>query len=114
MIQLPLPPSVNNLFVNAGKRRVKSARYTEWLKAAGWELQAQKPAKVSGTFRFTMVAYRPDRRRRDLDNLIKPVLDLLKTHGVIEDDHLTQSIHATWADGPMIVPAHVRVTVEAA
>lgn len=33
-----------------------------------------------------MDAFPPDRRRRDLDNLQKPVLDVLQHAGVYEDD----------------------------
>ena len=114
MIQLPLPPSTNNLFATVSRKRVKSQAYTRWLSAAGWELKAQNPEPIKGRFHFTMVVYPPDKRRRDLDNLLKAPLDLLKTHGVIEDDSLAQSISVSWSESPMIVPAHVRVTVEPA
>jgi crossover junction endodeoxyribonuclease RusA len=33
-----------------------------------------------------MDAFPPDRRRRDLDNLLKPTLDALQHGGVYEDD----------------------------
>lgn len=114
MIQLPFPPSTNNLFATVSRKRIKSEAYKSWLTAAGWELKAQNPTPIKGAFRFSMVCYPPDRRRRDLDNLAKAPLDLLKTHGVIEDDSLSRSIHLEWAEGPMMVPAHVRVTVEPA
>ena len=34
----------------------------------------------------TINAYPPDKRKRDLDNLIKPVLDALVDYGAIRDD----------------------------
>jgi hypothetical protein len=38
-----MPPSVNTIYANVpGKGRVKSARYKTWLKAAGWDIAAQR------------------------------------------------------------------------
>ena len=119
MIQLAYPPTTNNLFstirVKGKEKRIPSQAYTAWKNAAGWELKAQKPTPIKGRFHFSMVVFPPDKRRRDLDNLLKAPLDLLKTHGVIEDDSLAQSVKAEWApDSPMMIPAHVVVTVEPA
>ncbi len=43
----------------------------------------------------------PDRRARDLDNLLKPILDLLVSMQIIEDDKskIVRSITAHWSDG---------------
>ena len=41
---------------------------------------------------------RPDKRRRDLDNIIKPCLDALVKGGVIADDKDCEWIEAWWAD----------------
>jgi Holliday junction resolvase RusA-like endonuclease len=38
----------------------------------------------------------PDRRKRDLDNRIKPCLDLLEACGVIENDNLVHRLSACW------------------
>ena len=81
---LPPPPSVNNLFVTVGRKRVKSARYRSWQHTAGWELQAQRPGRISGP--WTCEITLPVRTRADADNLAKPILDLLVAHGVTDDD----------------------------
>lgn len=97
-VRLPLPPSVNALYANvAGKGRVKSARYRTWLNAAGWELKARKRGKVSGDYQLWIWAERPDKRRRDLGNLEKPISDLLVANGVVEDDSQCIGIHIYWA-----------------
>jgi hypothetical protein len=31
ILTLPAPPTVNNLFINVGRRRAKSKRYRAWL-----------------------------------------------------------------------------------
>ena len=38
----------------------------------------------------------PDRRKRDLDNRIKPCLDLLEYAQVLENDNLVHSLTARW------------------
>ena len=97
-ISLPRPPSVNALYANVpGKGRVKSARYRTWLNAAGWEIKAQKPGKVKGDYRLWLYCQRPDRRRRDLGNLEKPISDLLVAHGVVSDDSACVELHVYWA-----------------
>lgn len=99
---LPFPPSVNSLFFNVrGRGRVKTKRYSDWIVDAGMAAKAQMRLhdyRVEGPFGLEAIAYRPDKRKRDLDNLLKPILDLLgpKTLGVIEDDHLCQSIKIEW------------------
>ena len=76
-IDLPLPPSVNRLWRSNRGRVHRAPRYLSWLKAAGWELVTQRPERLAGSVRMTIGAGRPDRRRRDVDNLGKALLDLL-------------------------------------
>ena len=83
IIDLPLPPSTNNLYYNVqGKGRVKSREYRKWQESVvlrfrniGWFEDA-----VSVHIRV------PHDRRRDIDNYAKPILDALVNHGVIRDD----------------------------
>lgn len=42
--------------------------------------------RLAGDLEAEMLARPPDRRRRDIDNLIKPTLDALMHAGVVEDD----------------------------
>lgn len=113
-LTLPYPPTTNNLYRNAGKGRVKTVAYTAWLTVAGWAIKAAKPEAVPGRYRLSLIADAPDRRARDIDNLIKPVSDLLKKSGVIEEDSLARSVFAEWSDTPPAKPGCVRVTVEPA
>jgi Holliday junction resolvase RusA-like endonuclease len=41
----------------------------------------------------------PDKRKRDLDNLLKAPIDLLVEHGVIDDDRNVVSLGASWGAG---------------
>jgi Holliday junction resolvase RusA-like endonuclease len=92
-VSLPLPPSTNNLYVSIGKRRVISPRYRAWLEAAGKELIAQKPRPVLGDYDLWLYFVWPDQRRRDLDNFIKAVSDLLVRHKLLDDDSRAHALH---------------------
>lgn len=55
--------------------------------------------KLNKQLKVTITAYRPDNRRRDLDNLLKAVLDALTHAGVYEDDHLICDLRICWGMG---------------
>jgi Holliday junction resolvase RusA-like endonuclease len=58
----------------------------------------QRGAKhYRGKLRVQIEAFRPDNRRRDLDNLVKATSDLLVTHGVIEDDSKIWKLTSLWS-----------------
>lgn len=103
-IHLPMPPSVNNLYINAGRKRVRSPRYRAWQDDAGWRLKAARLEPIKGPVSVVVERYVPDKRRRDADNLNKPVLDLLVAYGVIEadDNRIVRSITSRWVDGPRV------------
>lgn len=100
VIDLPFPPSTNNMFINGTKGRFRSQKYDEWIIEAGWELARQHPAKcvgpVSLSFEFQDGQ---DNRKRDISNLIKAPEDLLVKHGVIQADDQTivRQINVAWS-----------------
>src|SRR6516164_2018760 len=96
-IDLPLPPGVNRLWRSNRGRVHRSAPYAAWLREAGWSLLEQRPKAVPGCVSVTISAGKPDKRRRDLDNIAgKAVLDLLTKHGVIEDDSKVLELSGRW------------------
>lgn len=95
-LQLPLPPSANRLWVRAQKGMRRSDEYTAWLLEAGWTAKTQHPGKVDGPFKVSIHATRPDKRRRDLDNIIKPTLDLMQHPAIVEDDSDCEQVSARW------------------
>lgn len=103
--KLPLPPSQNNMFINgrAGKGRFISPLYKAWKNEASMCAYLQNKARIEGPFAVQINAVRPDKRRRDIDNLIKPLVDLLVSQGFVTDDSEMQQVTATWVqDGPPI------------
>lgn len=99
-----MPPSANGLrksFIQDGKViSTKSKEYAAWLKAAMWEVAAQRPGKIEGPYTLAIAVQRNWRSKRavDIDNKIKPTSDLLVKAGVVEDDSLAESVSARWDD----------------
>jgi crossover junction endodeoxyribonuclease RusA len=110
VVQLPYPPSTNDIWVRTKRGMRKSDGYSAWLKEAGWMLKQQKAGSVPGKYKLTIEAVRPDKRRRDVDNLIKSVSDALQAFGVVVDDSLCEFVSAQWVIGD----AGIRVTVQPA
>lgn len=97
-ITMPSPPSVNNLFKNAGRKgRVPTPAYEDWKRHAGWQVKSQQPEKVHGPVMVTIVH---GRRRADLDNLNKAPLDLLVSLGLLDDDgpRIVQELRCSFGD----------------
>jgi crossover junction endodeoxyribonuclease RusA len=99
VIELPFPPSTNNLFVNGLRGRFPSQRYADWITEAGWILTSQRPPKVAGPVVLSFWFNPPDKRKRDITNLLKAPEDLLVKHGVIEadDNTIVRAVHAGWS-----------------
>ena len=113
-LSLPFPPSVNALWRSNRGRVHKSERYVKWLRDAGYIALSQHPGGIIGKYKISIQAKRPDKRRRDLDNLLKPLSDLLVSVGVIEDDSDCEMISARWVTvGEGVVVRVERVGLEA-
>ena len=87
--RLPWPPSVNSYWRAIGRGRViLSAKGRDYRLQSGRALEAQGVPcqRIEDRLVVSLLAQPPDRRVRDLDNLLKPLLDCLVTHAVIKDD----------------------------
>lgn len=97
-ITLPWPPSVNRYWRSIDGRAIISAEGRAYREAAMFHIQQQKAAKrIAEPIRVVIEAYRPDKRRRDLDNLFKATLDSLAHGGVYNDDAQIQDLRIYWA-----------------
>jgi crossover junction endodeoxyribonuclease RusA len=89
---LPYPPSINHYWRRVGPRTLisregRTFRRNVCALLSGGGPPIRKPP-AGGRIALCMDAFPPDRRRRDLDNIQKPVLDALEHAGVYEDDSL--------------------------
>lgn len=85
-----VPPTLNKSTRFAGGRAYKTKRYKDWMEEQQWSIKNQirkfKYDPVKAPYIIGIVWFVPDNRRRDPDNIMKPVLDVLQKAGVFEDD----------------------------
>ena len=88
VITLPYPPSVNHYWRRVGSRTLISREGRTFRRNVCALLNGGNARQPPLDWRIALVmnAYPPDRRRRDLDNLQKAILDALEHAGVYEDD----------------------------
>lgn len=91
-----LPPSKNDLRDRTDTGIARSKKYKSWVKNAGKEMMVQRVRGIKGPYKLTIQAVRPDKRRRDLGNILEATEDLLTTMHVIEDDSLSELITMRW------------------
>jgi crossover junction endodeoxyribonuclease RusA len=101
---LPWPPSVNGYWALGTIRpKGKPARGTHFLSDKGRDYRVLALAALAqqrvprgslkGRLKVSAVAYPPDQRTRDVDNLWKGMLDALRHAQVIDDDGNIDDLH---------------------
>lgn len=88
---LPFPPSFNHYWRRVGNKTLISVRGRKYRKEVVSLLRLDARF-LQGDVEFSAVYYPPDRRKRDLDNLLKALLDSLQHAGVYSDDSQVKSI----------------------
>jgi Holliday junction resolvase RusA-like endonuclease len=111
---LPWPISTNAMWraVRVGDHatNILTAKAREWKEAAADVLWLQRPQSVRGQVELLITLVSPTRRRFDLDNRAKIVLDLLVACGVIEADDSSIVREVRIAIGDHAAGARVTVT----
>lgn len=73
-------------------------------------MKLQHVRKVPGPYKLILNARRPDKRRRDLANLLESISDALVIHKITDDDSKAEMIVMRW----VTVGAGVSIRVEPA
>lgn len=111
-IVLPLPPSANNIYENAGKGRRISDAYAAWRAAAVSMIKRNVPMGDAVIGKFEVRITVPAKMQGDIDNRIKPVVDALVKSNRVLDDHNLWRVTAERV--PMASKLDCRVAVVAA
>lgn len=108
-LTLPWPPSVNHYkkigaLVRTHKGKIYQARVNTTSTTTFYFLVRQIIAKEGvksfnrATIALEVDAYPPDRRKRDLDGILKVLLDSLQRGGLFEDDYQVARLVVTRKD----------------
>ena len=110
-LDLPYPPSVNHYWRHFRGRTVISRNGLRFRDAVRDILLAMQVQPMSGPLAVHVEVFPPDRRRRDLDNLLKAIGDALEHGGAFHDD---SQIVWLLVEKAQVIPktgkVHVRIT----
>jgi len=95
-VRLPYPPSVNHYWGTSGRRRYLREE-GKWFRNRVAELLAGC-ITLRGNVALRIEVYPPDKRRRDLDNVLKAILDALEHAGAVRDDSQVEMLHVRRKD----------------
>lgn len=83
-----IPPSINGCYRSYNRRVIKSKKYCDWQNQQLFIFKSDERI-VQGALKINVIVYSGKgwRKNRDLDNILKPLLDTLILIGFIEDDN---------------------------
>lgn len=110
VVSLPWPPSLNAYYRTWRGRVLISEKGRAYQRDAMLAIAGTRLSRTTGRVAVEITAHPPDRRRRDLDNLQKVLLDSLVKGGLIEDDSMIDDLRIkrgeTVKDGRVHVSIH--------
>tara|TARA_R110002110_G_scaffold27125_2_gene99009 strand:+ start:69 stop:443 length:375 start_codon:yes stop_codon:yes gene_type:complete len=96
-LRLTFPPSANRMYRNIGpKRTIMSKVYRDWKALNSQSIVVRKGFRLPSIVEVELALTPPDKRKRDLDNYIKPVLDVLEQSGALENDNMVKRLNVFW------------------
>lgn len=93
-LDIPWPPTANLIWRTTRNVTYLSKTYKDFLRSAAGAILCQKPRDLFLTepVSVEIILHPPRKFRFDIDNRIKPVLDVLTRAGVWKDDSLVDKI----------------------
>ena len=87
-LELPYPPSINHYYLHTSNSVILGAKGKKYRRDAILLLRKYKGHfDVSKKLHVVINVFPPDKRKRDLDNLTKCLLDSLQHAGIYVDDN---------------------------
>jgi crossover junction endodeoxyribonuclease RusA len=90
---LPWPPSVNHYWGQMGNRRFIGKRGKEFRMAVAEECALKQVVALEGRLAVHVSLFPPDKRKRDVDNVLKSLLDACEHAGCYESDSQIDELH---------------------
>lgn len=111
-IELPYPPSVNTYWRRVGAKTIISKKGRQYREAVGGIVKAAGAnVKLTEKLSVKIDMYPPDARRRDIDNILKALLDGLDNADVYCDDSQIHHLEV-WKRDPIRPNGLVYVEIE--
>ena len=108
---LPYPPSVNHYYIRRGRGVAIGKAGREYRAAVATVIADARVKPIDGRLLLIAAISPPDRRKRDLDNVCKALLDALQHGGAFIDDAQIDSLHLERRD--VVRGGRVAVHIEA-
>lgn len=114
-LRLPYPPSANRLYRRYRGRVTLSAEVRRFRQLVGelWFVQRLCHGAAhefqEGPLSLTVAVYPPDRRRRDIDNILKILCDALQHARIIGDDSQFRRICLSFKESKSGGELHVEI-----
>lgn len=88
LITTPFPPTLNHNVARNGKRYFRDKDYETFIELVGYEWRRVRPKQWNPERRYatSIKLFYNTKRRYDVDNRVKPILDALTKAGVWNDD----------------------------
>lgn len=104
LYELPWPPSVNGYWRSFRGRQIISRRGRDYRDQVQAELAGTKA--MLGRLKISICLHPPDKRRRDIDNVLKAIFDSLVHAGAMQDDSQIDELYAVRRD---VVPGGLAI-----
>jgi crossover junction endodeoxyribonuclease RusA len=85
-LELPYPPSVNHYWGQKGTQRFIGRKGKDFRVSVQLETLTKGILKLTGRLSVSIDLFPPDNRKRDLDNVLKSLLDAMEHAGCYEND----------------------------
>lgn len=97
-LELPYPPSVNHYWGQAGNHRFIGKKGKEFRAQVMDAVNKAGFSALEGRLAVHIALFPPDRRKRDVDNVLKSLLDACEHAGCYENDSQIDELHITRRD----------------
>jgi len=109
-LSIPFPPSLNHYYIHASKQNVIGSKGITYRNDVYYAVRTKKPKEpLTERLSVTIHAIMPDKRKRDLDNILKAALDSLQNAGIYVDD--CQIDELSVIRGPVQKPGRLKIEI---